>query len=112
MRYIGGIKQMNIREKMDIKWEEITSTKNDRENLFSDFDKNKERIIELHYEVEIKQLQYLLLKREQLEQLRKTSLSPENVDRIKEINETCINELQERLIKHGFKERLKTEKLI
>jgi predicted nuclease with TOPRIM domain len=103
---------MNVREKMDLKWDEITATKNERENLFSDFDKNKERIIELHYEVEIKQLEYLLLKREQLEDLRKTSVDPENVERVNKINETCIKQLQDRLSSYGFIERLQAEKLI
>lgn len=97
---------MNIREKMDAKWDEIIAAKNEREELFSDFDNNKDRIIELYYEIEIKQLEYVLLKREQLKQLKLTTLNPENVERIERINETCIKELQERLIKHGYIEGL------
>jgi hypothetical protein len=97
---------------MGLKWNEITTTKGERENLFSDFENNKERIVELHHEIEIKQLQYLFLKREQLRQSKETSLDNENVERVKRINESCIEVLRKRLINHGFKERLQAEKLI
>ncbi|TFB14114.1 hypothetical protein E3U55_14455 [Filobacillus milosensis] len=103
---------MNIQEKMDLKWNEITATKKEREELFSDFENNKGKISELYYETEIKQLEYMFLKREQLEQLRKTTYHNENVDRVERILETCITQVRERLIKKGLKERLQAEKLI
>lgn len=103
---------MSIKEKMDLMWNEITATKNKREDMFSDFENNKEKIIELHYETEIKELQYLFLKREQLKQLKETSPDTEDVERIEAITDIAVQSLQESLIKHGFNKRLEAEKLI
>ncbi|MER2005874.1 MAG: hypothetical protein ABS939_00360 [Psychrobacillus sp.] len=100
---------MNIREKIDSKWNEITAIKDEKLVLFSDFENNKERFIEIHYEGKIKQLQYLFLMRQRFEQLKKTTFVPENDEKI---NEERIKELQEVLIKQGFEQQLKVEKLI
>ncbi|APB77364.1 hypothetical protein BJH92_15460 [Paenibacillus polymyxa] len=97
---------MDIKEKMESKWEEIVATKNEREALFENFEDNKDRISELHFEVEIKQLQYMFLKREQL-----AELDPDNVTGAEKINETCIELSQKKLIENGYEERLKREGL-
>ncbi|GAA0840511.1 hypothetical protein GCM10008915_36180 [Bifidobacterium pullorum subsp. gallinarum] len=103
---------MGIEEKMESKWKEITSTKDERETLFENFEDNKDRIAELHFEVEIKQLQYMLLKRQQLAELKKATLDPDSVVRIEEINETCVELARKRLVEFGYSERLKQEGLI
>lgn len=98
---------MNIKKEMEIKWSEIITTKNKRESLFSDFDKNKVEIVELHFEIEIMNLQYLLLKREQLTELKRSTSSNLNLEKIEQIVEVTISKLQERLIKNGLQERIK-----
>ncbi|QMV43726.1 hypothetical protein [Cohnella cholangitidis] len=106
---------MNIKEKMELKWEEMTAVKNERESLFDNFEANKERIAELHFEVEIKQLEYMFLKREQLAELKKTekvAIVAESVASVESINDTCIGLVQKRLIEYGYEERLKQEGLL
>ena len=102
---------MEIKLKMESKWEEITATKNEREALFDNFEANKDRIAELHFEVEIKQLQYMFLKREQLAELKKTAIVPDSVTGIEKVNETCIGLTQKHLIEYGYGERLKQPNL-
>ncbi|WP_103110973.1 hypothetical protein [Brevibacillus reuszeri] len=103
---------MDIKQRMESKWEEITATKNEREALFDNFDANKDKISELHFEVEIKQLQYMFLKREQLEKLKRTASDLESVTSIEKVNETCIELTQKQLIENGYEKRLKQEGLI
>lgn len=101
---------MDIKERMNSKMTEIADLKNEREALFSDFETNKERISELYYEIEIKKLQYMFLKREQLTELKKDEKSAvvaESVSNVESINETCIKLLQKQLIESGFEERIK-----
>lgn len=67
----------------------------------------------MHYEGEILKLQYLFLKRQQLDEFDHTSpVVSESIDSVKSINETCISLLQKRLIEDGFRERLQRDKLI
>lgn len=103
---------MDIKQKMESKWEEITATKNEREALFDNFEANKNRISELHFEVEIKQLQYMFLKREQLAGVKRTALDPDSVTRIEKVNETCIELVQKQLIENGYEEKLQKEGLL
>lgn len=106
---------MSIKEKMELKWEEMTAIKNERESLFDNFEANKERISELHFEVEIKQLEYMFLKREQLAELKeneKVSIVLKSVADVENINDTCIELVQKRLIEYGYEERLKHEGLL
>ncbi|AJS59190.1 hypothetical protein [Paenibacillus sp. IHBB 10380] len=103
---------MDFTQRMESKWEEITVTKNERELLFDNFEANKECIAELHYEVEIKQLQYLFLKREQLAGLKEVLNTPDLMADIEKINETCISIAQKHLVEAGLKERLVLESLI
>lgn len=98
-----------------MKWEEMKAIKNERESLFSDFEANKERIADLHFEAEIKKLQYMLLKREQLAAVQKTekvAIVRESAASVESINETCIKLVQEQLIKYGYEKRLKVEELL
>ncbi|MGG3278997.1 hypothetical protein [Paenibacillus solani] len=103
---------MDIKQKMESKWEEITATKNERESLFDNFEVNKDKIAELHFEVEIKQLQYMHLKREQLAELKKNAFDPDSVTRVEQINDRCIGLTQKHLIEYGYEERLRQEGLI
>lgn len=103
---------MDINEQMEAKWQEMTDVKNEREALFDNFEANKDKIAELHFEVEIKKLQYMLLKREQLNEISRTDNMPGVTDNVKSINESCIAILQKRLIEDGFRERLQQESLI
>ncbi|KJD43009.1 hypothetical protein QD47_24915 [Paenibacillus terrae] len=101
-----------LSKKMEFKWEEITVTKNKREALFDKFEANKDRISELYFELEIKQLQYMYLKREQLTEMKKTTTIPDSIMRIDKMNETCIHLSQKKLIEYGYKELLEQEGLI
>jgi len=106
---------MNINEKMELKWKEMTALENERELLFDEFEANKERIGELYFEVEIKKLQYMFLKREQLVEQRENSsvaIIVDSVSNVESINETCIGLVQKQLIESGYEERLKREQLI
>lgn len=101
-----------IQENLSSKWDEITAVKKEREALFTNFDENKDRISELYYEIEIKKLQYMFLKREQLSVLKIISKVPDDVAKIEYVNETCIGIIQKNLVDEGYEERLKSEGLI
>jgi hypothetical protein len=104
---------MEIKEQMAAKWDEMDAVEKKRELLFENFEANKDKIAELHYEGEILKLQYMFLKRQQLDQSDRTSrVVAESIDNVKSINETCISLLQKRLIEDGFRERLQRENLI
>lgn len=104
---------MEIKEQMEVKWHEMDAVKKERELMFENFEANKDKIAELHYEGEILKLHYMFLKRQQLEEFDRTShVVSESIDSVKFINETCIDLLQKRLIEDGFEERLQREKLI
>lgn len=104
---------MEIKEQMQAKWDEMDFMKNERELLFENFEANKDKIAELHFEGEILKLQYMFLKRQQLEEFERTSfIVSDSIDSVNSINETCISLLQKRLIEDGFEERLQREKLI
>lgn len=103
---------MNINEKMELKWEEITTTTNEREALFMNFEVNKDRISGLYFEREIKKLQYMFLKREQLTEMKINSYDQDSISRIEKMNETCISLLTKRLIEDGYEDRLKQYGLV
>lgn len=107
----GG--NMEIKEKMEAKWNEMDSVKKERELLFENFEANKDKIAELYYEGEILKLQYMFLKRQQLDKANRTfPVVAKSIDSVNSINETCISVLQKRLIEDGFRERLQREELI
>lgn len=103
---------MGINERMEMKWGEITATKNEREALFENFEDNKDKISKLYFEVEIKKLQYMLLKRDQLAGLKTKVYDSDSVTRIEKLNETCVELLQKNLIEKGYEERLKQEGIV
>ncbi|OXM83997.1 hypothetical protein [Paenibacillus rigui] len=104
---------MDINKQIEAKLQKISDVEKERESLFENFEANKNKIGELHYEIEILKLQYMFLKRQQLDAADRTyHIVAENIDSVKSINETCIGLLQKRLIEDGFGERLQQEKLI
>lgn len=104
---------MTIENEMKIVWAEMEKLKNEREELFTDLEANKSRIANLHYEIEIKKLQYMIVKRGQLVAVNDASERvAQSAADVAEINETCIGILQKTLAEHGFSERLKQEGLI
>jgi predicted nuclease with TOPRIM domain len=103
---------MEIKQHMELKWKEITDTKNEREALFSNFEANKDRISELYFEIEIKQLQYMLLKRKQLSDLKIKAIDTNSIEGIEKVNETCIHLTRENLVLNGYMERLLQEGLV
>jgi hypothetical protein len=105
--FMRKVLEKMIKEKLGMKWNEAQSIKNEREALFSDFDKNKSRIVDLYYEIEIKKLEYLLLKREQIEESKKTTNYLEAVERVERINENCIKLFRKKLTENGYGERIR-----
>lgn len=109
----GACIVMGINEQMEAKWDEMDAVKKERELLFENFEANKAKIAELYYEGEFLKLQYMFLKRQQLEKFDRTSsVVSESIDSVKFINETCINLLQKRLIEDGYEDRLRQEDLV
>lgn len=91
---------------------EVRRVKNERDALFLNFEANKDRISELHFEIEIKQLQYLFLKRKQLSDLKLSAIDVNSIVGIEKVNDTCIQLAQEKLVDNGYLERLVQEGLV
>lgn len=96
---------MDINEQMKAKMVEIEAAEAKRESLFEEFEVNKDRIADMYYEAEKLKLEYLLLKREQLQaskmnETRTIILS--SIADVENINENCIRILQQKLIQAGY----------
>lgn len=96
-----------IKVRMEAKWSEIEAVKAERNGLFQDEEGNRDKIAALYFEKKILELQYMHLKREQLAKLKATSLRPQSIEPVEQINETCIAMLQKSLIADGFGNRVR-----
>lgn len=106
---------MDLQKRMETKMAEISAAEVDRETLFEEFEKNRARIAESHYEVEKLKLDYLLLKREQLSSARineDRKIILQSLDDVEKINETCISILQKKLTDADWIPREDKEELI
>lgn len=95
---------MDINDTMKAKMDEIEQTKAARELLFADFEANKKQIAVMYYEIESLQLEYFLLKRAQLAEL-KMKAGPdilEHIEGIAKVNEHCLHITRGKLIEAGF----------
>ncbi|MNC10302.1 hypothetical protein D3C75_579410 [compost metagenome] len=95
---------MDINERMKAKMAELEAAETKREALFEDFEGNKVQIESTYYENERLKLEYLLLKREQLQaskmnETRTIILS--SIADAENINENCISILQRNLADAG-----------
>ncbi|GIO39286.1 hypothetical protein J41TS12_41470 [Paenibacillus antibioticophila] len=100
-----GWSKIDLQKRMEAKMTEITEAEAERESLFEDFENNKARIAESYYEVEKLRLEYLILKREQLNASRiyeNRKVVLESLDNVEQINETCILILQKKLTDAGW----------
>lgn len=104
-----------IKDRMEAKWREIEAVKAEREGLFQIEEVNRDRIAALYFEKKILELQYMYLKREQLNQMRAVETRASLIDSLNsvtDINETCIRLIQKSLVEDGFKDRLLQEGLL
>lgn len=108
---------IEITETLKAKMAVIEALRAEREALFANFEGSKDRIGELYYEIELKELDYLYLKREQLNALKEKYSTPHeewgskfnddllaHATKVEKINETCIGLATKRLKEAGFLE--------
>lgn len=96
---------MDLQKRMEAKMAEMEAAEVARESLFEDFENNKRRIAESYYEVEQLRLEYLMLKREQLNASRideDRKIILETLNDVEQINETCISILRKKLTHAGW----------
>ncbi|WP_168121916.1 hypothetical protein [Paenibacillus sp. HB172176] len=89
--------------------------KKQRSALFANEQRNQEQIKALYYEIEMMKLQYMLLKRQQLKELKEgTSFQKviESVEGTEKINEDCIRILRNNLLDNGYRDRLEALALL
>lgn len=108
---------LSIQQRLEEKSEQIEAIKQRRRTLFADVPANEKEIISLHFEIELKKLELLHIKREQITELKSSTdvydktMYLHQLTRLQSINEKCITLLVKRLFEEGHGLELKKEGL-
>ncbi|ULO07171.1 hypothetical protein H1230_30275 [Paenibacillus sp. 19GGS1-52] len=111
-------KLYSIAQRLVEKSQEIDVIKDQRRSLFSEVKANEEEIIQLHYEMEFKRLEYMYLKQEQIKELKKhkdvynPQVYQQQLKRLEAITNRCISSILKRLFEGGYGQELKKRGLV